>query len=114
MSETPRNGPTKRTTIEVVNRVSSMCWNFRKPETRDDFETLVSMWQEALSGNYYQQHVYLDAVTSWLKTADVKSAPPYPGDILRHCRLVVEEMERDPSRRDDLYSWRDQVRALKS
>ena len=67
-----------------------------------------------LSGNYYQQHVYLDAVTSWLKTADVKSAPPYPGDILRHCRLVVEEMERDPSRRDDLYSWRDQVRALKS
>lgn len=106
-----RSSPTRRTTIEVLRRIMAGCWNFRKPESREDMETLVGMWQEALSGNIYKQHVYLDAVTSWLKHAEAGGPPPYPGDILRQCRVVIDEMERDPVKREELYKWREAYRA---
>lgn len=106
-----RNGPTKETTKEVLRRIMRACWNFKKPETREDGEVLVQMWQEALSGNIYKQHVYLDAVTSWLKHAEAGGPPPYPGDILRQCRVVIDEMERDPVKREELYKWREAYRA---
>ena len=94
------------TAQEVVDSLIRNCWNFRKPETAEDKKKLVESWQKALDGYIYPPYVYIDAVSSWLSKAKAGDAPPYPGDILHHCVLVVDKIESDPARRPALEKYR--------
>ena len=92
---------------EVVDRLIASCWNFRTPESPQQKKMLVEMWQQGLSGYNYPPFVYQEAVSSWLASAKNNPAPPYPGDILEHCRRVIERIESDPKRRPGLEKWRE-------
>lgn len=82
----------------------------RAPESVDDRERVARLWAGALKagGSVYPPAIYAEALESYMASASAKGAPPMPGDILRHCRLVMERVERDPKRREALQRWRDE------
>lgn len=101
------SGPSEETVKQVIRLIGNTCWNFRKPESREDLESLVRVWRRALSRVVVPQCVYVEAVESWLASASAGAPPPYPGDILRHCGIVMAQVERDPARRVKLAEWRE-------
>lgn len=88
--------------------ISANCYNFRKPDGPEELDAIVTTWQKALSGWIYPQDIYIEAVSSWLKHAKAGDPPPYPGDILGHCKRVMSEIEADPVRGPKLEEYRRQ------
>lgn len=92
---------------KIVHRLMVSVRQFPKPETPAEFVELATEWKDAL--NYpeqtYRPHVYEEAVTSWLATATSSSWPPMPGDILEHCQVVMERINANPARREEMRVW---------
>ncbi|WP_288833726.1 hypothetical protein [uncultured Corynebacterium sp.] len=86
------------------------------PANEEEAQRIESRWARsfASAGVVYPAFVYSEALDSFFAQASAKDDPPLPGDILRHCRVVVERIERDPSRRPALERWRDERRGIKS
>ena len=95
----------------LIDTMLVTCQNMRRPKTPEEKALLVKHWAGALSQTDYPPNVYEDALSSWLASAKAGDSPPYPGDILRHCRLVIERIESDPVRGPKLLEWREARRA---
>ena len=91
----------------LIDTMLVTCQNMRRPKTPEEKQLLVKHWAGALSQTDYPPNVYEDALSSWLASAKAGDSPPYPGDILRHCRLVIERIESDPVRGPRLLEWRE-------
>lgn len=91
----------------LISTILVTCQNMRRPKTPEEKQLLVKHWAGALSQTDYPPNVYEDALSSWLASAKAGDSPPYPGDILRHCRLVIERIESDPVRGPKLLEWRE-------
>ena len=91
----------------IIKRLIASVRQFPKPDTPEEYRMLVVEWRDAL--NYpeqtYRPHVYEEAVTSWLATATSSSWPPMPGDILEHCQVVMERINANPARREEMRAW---------
>ena len=84
------------------------------PKDQAEADRIADFWAGALraAGVVYPPFVYREALQSYGASASVRDDAPMPGDILRHCRVVVERIERDPSRRPALERWRDERRGI--
>ena len=93
--------------LKLVHRLMTAVRQFPKPDTPEEFAALVKEWKDALnwSEQTYRPHVYEEAVTSWLATATSSSWPPMPGDILEHCQVVMERINANPARREEMRVW---------
>ena len=105
-------GVTTSQVDEILKRLMSMMRTFPRPESEEDYRKLVSEWERALnfSGTKYPPAIYAEAVTSFLSEATVKTFPPLPGDILLHCKKVMERIHSDPARRAKIEKWQQQRR----
>lgn len=92
---------------KLIDMMLVTCQNMRRPKSPDEKNLLVRMWAGALSQTDYPPNVYEDALSSWLGEAKSGDSPPYPGDVLRHCRIVIERIESDPVRGPKLLAWRE-------
>ena len=86
------------------------------PKDEDEAARIENAWAGALKagGVVYPPNIYREALQSYMASASARDDAPMPGDILRHCRVVVERIERDPERRPALERWRDERRGIKS
>lgn len=75
---------------------------------------LVRTWAWALSsGSVFPRFVYDRAVASYAASASRDDNPPMPGDILRHCKLVMDRAVSDPELRPTVEKWREARRAYR-
>ena len=51
--------------------------------------------------------MYEEALAVYMRDSTAGSDPPYPGDIIRACKKAIELIEQDPTRRKNLYEWRE-------
>lgn len=105
-------GVTHRQVEGILKRMMSMMWNFHRPEDPQEYADLVGEWEKALNfvGTKFPPFVYDEAVTSFLAEATSKTYPPLPGDILDHCKKVMEKIKTDPVRGPKMREWQQQRR----
>lgn len=95
---------------KLVTKMLVACQTMRRPRSAEEKRELVEVWAKALSVTDYPEDIYLDALSSWMAEAKAGDNPPYPGDILVHCRRVIERVEVDPVRGPKLRAWRERKR----
>ena len=92
---------------KLVTKMLVACQTMRRPRSAEEKRELVEVWANALSATDYPEDIYIDALSSWMAEAKAGDNPPYPGDILMHCRRVIERIESDPGRGPKLLEWRE-------
>lgn len=97
---------------KIVRRLGRHVRMFPKPSDPDEWQDLVETWRDALNvaDVAYPPSIYLEAITSWLSQAKSTSFPPFPGDILEHCQIVMSRIDRDPVRGPKMREWREEYR----
>lgn len=71
---------------------------FSLPDDETELRDLTRMWAYAFSKVRYPEFVWARALGSILSTAKAGDNPPMPGDVLHHCRLVVDSLHGDELR----------------
>ena len=98
----------------MLKDIKASCPRFSWPADNDERERLVRLWARALRyGSEFPRFVYDDAVVSYAASASRDDNPPMPGDILRHCKLVMERSATDPVMGGRVADWRDSRRAYR-
>ena len=98
----------------MLKDIKASCPRFSWPADRDDRDRLVSLWARALRyGSEFPRFVYSDAVISYAASASRDDNPPMPGDILRHCKLVMDRAVSDPELRPTVEKWREARRSYR-
>ena len=93
----------------MLRKVKLIFPRFSMPSDPKDRALLVEMWANALSSRMvYPRVVYEKAFELFSSGASRDDNPPMPGDILRHCKIAVEQMEVDPFLGPKLKEWRAQ------
>lgn len=99
----------------MLRQVKMLCPRFSLPSDPEERAELVDLWASGLmSGPVYPRTVYRKSVDVFARCGSRDDAPPQLGDMLRYCRVAVEEMERDPVDGPRLQQWRDERRGIKS
>lgn len=71
---------------------------FSLPDDDGELQDLIRMWTYAFSKVRYPEFVWARAMGSILSTAKAGDNPPMPGDVLHHCRLVVDSLHGEELR----------------
>ena len=105
-------GVTPNQVEDILKRMMSVMWNFHRPGDPQDFTKLVLEWHNALNftDTKFPPSIYDEAVTSFLAEATAKTYPPLPGDIIAHCKKVMEKIKTDPVRGPKMQEWQQQRR----
>lgn len=91
---------------QIVEELGMFVRQFHIPSDPAQYMRLVAQWEKSLNmGKKYPPHIYLDAISSWLAEATHKTFPPYPGDILEHCRKVMDRIGDDPIEGPKMKKW---------
>lgn len=81
-----------RRTLTQIN--SNYRW-FSFPESAKEKANMIRGWAYAFSEVHYPEFVWDRALYMILKHAKANDNPPMPGDVLHHCRLVVDSLHGD-------------------
>lgn len=102
-----KTGVDTATAEKIVKRLIAAVWGFKRPQSDEEYADLVDTWRDSLNFNAttYPKAIYLEAVTSWLSEATADSRPPLPGDIVAHCKKVMERISKDPVRGPKMQAW---------
>lgn len=76
----------------TLTRISKNYRWFTLPDDDDELRDLVQSWAYAFSKVRYPEFVWARALGSILSSAKAGDNPPMPGDVLHHCRLVVDSL----------------------
>lgn len=107
-----KTGVTTEQVDKILKRLMSMMRTFPRPTDPQEYTDLVGEWEKALNfvGTKFPPFVYDEAVTSFLSEATAKTYPPLPGDIINHCKKVMDKINADPVRGPKMREWQQQRR----
>lgn len=90
-----------------LKQIKLICPRFSYPDDRDQRVALVNIWTDALmAGPVFHPKVYARAVSLYASRASREDNPPMPGDMIRLCAEVAEEISGDPVEGPLLEEWR--------
>lgn len=111
-----RTGVDTEQADKIVQRIIANVWRFKVPQTPEEYADLVETWRDSLnfSPSTYPPAIYLEAVTSFLSEATHDTNPPMPGDILLHCKKVMDRIAKDPDRGPKMRAWQEARREART
>ena len=99
---------------KLVDTMMANIPTFPKPKATDKlteeqaYVEMVKLWHDTLNfrKEKYPPFVYEEAVVSWLSEATADSWAPKCGDIMNHCKKVMDRIKEDPVRRKKMEQWK--------